>query len=209
MVITDIVSSGKTKKLILIDDEVAFALYGSDLRCYHLEPNMTVDESMLEKIYEETLYKRAKLRTMNLLKEKAYTEYQLREKLRKGYYPEKVIDVALDYVKGYRYVDDLQYARDYIADHMDKMSNRGMCMKLMSRGISAECYKRAFSEVTEENPQDEGEQIRALLAKKRYCVQTADSAEKKRVAAFLLRRGYSYSEIRRQMALSAEEMEGE
>ena len=58
---------------------------------------------------KDVLLKRAKLRCMNLLKSRDYTEYQLRMKLRQGVYPEDIIDAAVAYVASYGYVNDFLF----------------------------------------------------------------------------------------------------
>ena len=81
------------------------------------------------------LPKRAKLRCMNLLKARAYTEKQLRDKLLQGEYTEKLIDVAIGYVKSYGYIDDRKYAEDYIAYHMENKNRKRMELDLYRKGI--------------------------------------------------------------------------
>ena len=55
-----------------------------------------------------------KLRAMNLLKSRPYTVKGLTDKLKDGGYPESVINIAIDYVSSYNYLNDKQYALDYI-----------------------------------------------------------------------------------------------
>ncbi len=42
-------------------------------------------------IFNELLMHRAKIKAMNLLKAKDYTEYELRQKLKRDYFPDVVI----------------------------------------------------------------------------------------------------------------------
>ncbi|MCP6059851.1 hypothetical protein NL388_31820, partial [Klebsiella pneumoniae] len=63
---------------------------------------------------EEILPKRAKIRAMHLLQKREYTVAQLKEKLEKGCYPERIIEDALDYVASFHYTDDLRFALQYI-----------------------------------------------------------------------------------------------
>ena len=51
---------------------------------------------------------------MHLLENSDRTEYQLRQKLLESEYPEDLVVDAIDYVKGYHYVDDARFADCYV-----------------------------------------------------------------------------------------------
>ena len=205
MTVTELVRLGKTRILVKIDDEVAFALYGSDLALFPLKEREDITTEEIQDIYDRVLYKRAKLRLMNLLKERPFTEHELRDKLKKGYYPEAVIQVAMDYVKSFRYVDDFQFACDYIESHKETLSRRKLECKLRDKGIDEKTIRDAFDQSNAEDPLDEEAQIRALLQKRRYSEIAADPKEKAKTVNFLLRRGYSYGTVRKIMALEEED----
>ena len=90
--------------------------------------------------------KRAKLRAMNLLTKRPYTEKKLRQKLVEGKYPEDIIDIALAYVKSYGYIDDEAYARDYISYHMASESPLRIRQKLMEKGIDGDTINACLEE---------------------------------------------------------------
>ena len=137
---------------------------------------------------------------MNLLQKRDYTEKQLRDKLSDGMYPQDCIDTAIDYVKSYRYVDDERYAEDYINYQMSGRSRNRIIMDLMNKGISKDIILNKLEELHSESG-DENEiiQIRQLLIKKKYDAQTIDHKEKQKLIAFLMRRGYDISTIKKAM----------
>ena len=90
--------------------------------------------SVYREITEEILPRRAKLRAMHLLTRRDYTEQEIRQRLRKGKYPEEVIEEAVSYVKAYHYVDDESYARRYVEQYRDKKGVRKIRMELSGEG---------------------------------------------------------------------------
>ena len=117
MTVTKIEEVTKAKCRIEIDQEFAFVLYKGELRMYHIREGEELDPAIYEEIVGKLLPKRATMRTMNLLKSRPYTEYQLRQKLSMGGYPQDAQEEAISYVKSYHYIDDRQYAMDYIEYH--------------------------------------------------------------------------------------------
>ncbi len=201
MIITEITELDKKRCKVFIDGEYAFVLYKGEIRDYSLKSGAEINESIYDEIMSVVLPKRAKLRAMNLLQKKDYTEKQLRDKLLEGMYPVEIIDDAVSYVKSFRYIDDDRYARDYITYQMENRSRSRITQDLLGKGLSKEVIMGAIQELYAE---DEGEveinQIRALLAKKHYDTENCDYKEKQKMMAFLLRKGYSMSLIRKVMS---------
>lgn len=81
MTVTRIEGITSKKARIFIDNEFAFVLYKGELRLYKIREGEEIGKDEYREITEKLLPKRAKLRSMNLLKSKAYTERQLRDKL--------------------------------------------------------------------------------------------------------------------------------
>ena len=120
MIVTKTEAVAKTRYRVYIDGQFAFVLYKSELSRYQVREGQELGEGIYEKIRAEVLVKRAKIRAMHLLNAMGRTEAQLRMKLGQGGYPEDVVDEALSYVKSFGYVDDLNYARSFIAGRKEK-----------------------------------------------------------------------------------------
>lgn len=197
MLITKIEELDKKRTRIYIDEEFAFVLYKGELRTYKLEEGQEIGIEEYNRIVEETLPKRAKLRCMNLLKARAYTERQLREKLARSEYPERIIEEAIAYVKSFGYVDDRQYAQDFIASHMAGRSCRRMEQDLMGKGIGRDIIQEVMSDMEEEGEMPEETDMAAkILKKKNYDPETASNKEKQKMAALLYRKGFQMDTIR-------------
>lgn len=186
-------SGGRCK--IEIDGEMRFVLYKGELRRYHLKEGERISEETLTEISSEILPRRAKLRSMNLLKNRTYTEYQIREKLRQGFYPESVIDEAVEYVKSFHYIDDRQYAKDYIVYYSESRSRGRIRQDLLKKGIAKELIDEVYEEDIEENLPDETILMEKWIRKKKYDRDLADYKERQKMGAFLYRKGFSPDKI--------------
>lgn len=179
-----------------IDGEFRFALYKRELHTWHIREGEPVSEESVEEILSELLPRRAKLRGMNLLKSREYTEHQLREKLRQGLYPEAVIDEAAEYLKSYRYIDDRRYAKDYIVYYSESRSRGRIEQDLIRKGIAKSLIRTVYEEDLEkEELPDEISLMKKLLEKKNYREESADYQEKQKMRAFLYRKGFSPDNI--------------
>ena len=199
MEVTDIRDIDKKRKKIYIDGEFAFVLYAGEIREYKLSVGREIPENIYAEITGTVLPKRAKLRAMNLLQKKDYTEKQLRDKLSDGDYPQEYIDDAVAYVKSFHYIDDERYARDYIAYHMSARSRNRIIQDLANKGISKDVYQNILDELYQDDEDAEIEQIRKLLVKKHYDPETAEYEDRQKIMAFLMRKGYNSLDIRRAM----------
>ena len=91
MTVTAIREIAKSRVLVSVDETFAFVLYKGELRSYGLKEGQKITEEAYRDIMENLLPRRAKLRAMNLLKNRSYTEKQLYDKLKAGDYPEEII----------------------------------------------------------------------------------------------------------------------
>ena len=204
MIITDILEFDKKRSKVYIDGEFAFLLYKGELRDYNIKINNELSEIAYEEITRELLPKRATKRAMNLLQKKDYTEKQLRDKLLEGLYSEEAMDVAIEYVKSFHYLDDERYIRDYITYQMEHRSKNRIIQDLVSKGIKKDIILPVLEELYSDEETDvEQEQIAVLLKKKHYA-KDMEYKDKQKIMAFLLRRGYSMDSIKHSMEAFSE-----
>lgn len=200
MIISEISELDKKRSKVFIDGDFAFVLYNGEIKEYGIRTGKELSENIYNEIKCGLLPKRAKLRAMNLLQKKDYTEMQLRNKLSEGMYPTDCVDTAIDYVKSFKYLDDSRYAYDYINYHMAQRSKNRIVFDLMNKGIPKEIIDEKLEEVYSDGGEDnEILQIKHLLIKKKYDPDTVDYKEKQKIIAFLVRRGYGISTIKKAM----------
>ena len=193
MIVTDIIFLDKKRDKVYIDDEFAFVLYKGELHLYSIEVGQELTPDKYHKITQEVLVKRAKLRAINLLTKKDYTEKGLRKKLAEGYYDEKQINSAIDYLKSYGYLDDIRYVKNYFSVYISSQPKNKIIRKLLEKGIDKELIESLIEEIYEEekelsNLPDEMEMGRKLLAKKKYDL-CANAKDRQKAFGYLLRNG--------------------
>ena len=163
MTVTRIEELSRSRCKIYLEDSFAFVLYKGELATYGIQEEEELSEESYREIMQEVLPKRATLRCMNLLQSRAYTESKLRSKLKEGGYPQESIDSALAYVKSYHYVDDLQFAKDYIVNQAGKKSRRVLEQDLIARGVSRDEIEAAFAEAAEKGDMTELHRLHEAL----------------------------------------------
>ena len=204
-IVTEYKELGKGRVELCLNESIRFCLYRKEASAFHLKEASELTEEEYQQLIHEVIGKRATKRAMHILERQERTEYQLREKLLQNGYPEESIEDAIDYVKHYHYVDDLQFAKDYIVNQAGKKSRRVLEQDLIARGVSRDEIEAAFAEAAEKGDgPDELALARMWLAKKRYDPAQADFAEKRKAAAFLYRKGISAETVRKAMELADE-----
>lgn len=192
MQITKIESVGKTRSRIWLDGEPAFVLYKKEAERFGLLEEGELTRETYEQILKEILWKRSRLYCMNLLKSMDRTEWQLRQKLSQNGYPREVIEQAIDYVKGWGYVDDAAYARKYVECHRGKKSSMQMRQDLIRKGVARERICQALEEAGDA---EETEAILKWIDKKGMDLNKATLQEQQRLYMFLLRKGFSSGNV--------------
>ena len=202
MIVTEITAITKSRYKVVLESNVTFVLYKSEIDRYHIKQGEALPDNIYQIIVNEILPKRAKLRCMNLLKSKDYTRRQLEDKLKRGGYPPEIIANALDYVESFDYVNDERYTRNFIEYNMQSKSRTRIENDLMRKGICRDVIVKAFDELKSDGMEiDEESMIHRLLLKKNYHAQTATNDEKRKMFAFLYRKGFHSDIIRRALLL--------
>lgn len=203
-IVTKIEELDKKRSKIYINQEFAFVLYKGEIRQYKIKIENEIDNHTYNVIRDEILPKRAKKRCLNLLQKRPYTECKLREKLVEGYYTQDIIEEAIHYVKSFHYIDDYEYACQYIFYHKESETRKKIEEKLMIKGISKEILNQAFDDSyddAEEQQEIELQQAKKFLEKKKYNPETMDWKEKQKIYAYLARKGITSSIIGKAMSL--------
>lgn len=200
MTITSIVpyEKGKNRVAVYLNDEFAFVLYKGELSKYDLKENMVLDDATYQRIKDDILYKRARLRGMNLLKTMDRTELDMRHRLSDGGYPEDVVDDAIEYLKSYHYIDDNRYASEYIRFKMSSLSRKEISRKLREKGVPDAIIESAFYEQDDscdDSYSSERETCGRLMLKKCSNPSALEYEDRMKLFAYLYRKGFSMETI--------------
>lgn len=154
-----------------------------------LKVGQAVDKAMLDDLQMETEKSEALDRAMTHLSASPKTEGQMRTYLSgKGYVP-AVVDYVLDKLRGYGYIGDAEYCKNYIQGISGK-SKKAIKAQLLKRGVSADVAEEALSDFS-----DDEEEVAALLEKYlRGKERTRENIYKG--CRYLISRGYDYDKVK-------------
>ncbi len=179
----------------LIDNDVCFE------RCLKVGSNLT--ESSLKELLEESDYRRAKSRAVWYLDRADHTEKGLYDKLlRGGFKKESAAKVVARFIE-VGLLDDRRFAKNY-AERLESgnYSKREILQKLTLKGVPYAVAK----EVLEDTENGEQQKIKSLLEKK-YQTKLQKEGGAQKVFASLVRKGFSYAQVREALKSYIEEFE--
>ena len=118
--------------------------------------------------------------------------------MKDGLYPDDVIQAAVEYVKGFHYIDDRRYAMSFIESHAGNLNGKQILDKLRIKGIAPALAQECYQSFQEENGNLEYEILRTQMeAKIKRMPDPAamDYKERQKLFASFYRKGFSLSLI--------------
>lgn len=190
MIVRSIEPHTKTKVKVCLDNRTDFQLYKKEITKYNIEEGKELDN--YDEILRDTLIPRAKRRAMHLLEKMDRTYKEIELKLKQNGYPKEAIDMAIEYVASYNYINDERYARSYVRNYKDYRSKNRIMQDLYNKGIDKELINNALDE---EYTTDENELVLMYIRKRNYSAEDATAKEKSKMYRFLMGKGFSYDII--------------
>ena len=139
-------------------------------------------------------------RALDMLEARARGIVELRRLLIKKGEPEADVDAAIERLKLSGILDDANFARQLTRSKAigAGLSRRRIGQELAKRGVSREVSQQAIESVFDEEGIDEAESIDRVARKKlRMLTKVDDATRRRRLYAFLARRGYDSDDIAR------------
>lgn len=197
MVVLEIIEASKGRYRLRLDSGDDIVLYKGEVKKWNIQVGSEFSPEMYDSIVEEVLRPRCRKRALHLLEKQERTAHQLLQKLREGGYPEVLAKDAVSYCEGYGYINDQSYAERYVRTYQATKSNLQLRNALYQKGIKGELVERAL----QEREYEEADMIKRLLQKRGYQPEQADRKEQQKTYQYLMRRGFSSSDIRSAMHL--------
>lgn len=141
----------------------------------------------------ENNYSKALNYSVNLLSKLPRTEKQLREKLFKREYEDLIIDDVISELKELNYINDMEYAVNYLNSRLEKDGPHKIKAQLYNKGISKAIIEEVLSDW---NREDEFKTAYESAVKKTAVIGRSIKAKGK-LARFLQGRGFSYEIVQR------------
>lgn len=197
MIVTEITAQKKRKNRcnLYIDGEFYSGLDQIALFKAGLKVGKEVSKEELEQVVFESEKSSAFEKIANLVSKQLYSERDLRNKLKNYGYQDAPIDGAIALAKEYRYISDKEYARALVESKPLK-SRLELKNALFQKGICSSFAENALSAVSEEDEFSRAE----ILAEKYLKNKEKNQKTFASLYNFLLRKGFSSSQIKKVLA---------
>ncbi|MDD7208655.1 MAG: regulatory protein RecX [Lachnospiraceae bacterium] len=187
-----LVKTGGKKIYVDPGETEGIYLYPGEIKKLHLTEGCRITPEELEEARKSYALPRARHRAIAVLAKRDKTEQELRAVLYKSGTDSRSLEETIQYVKNCGYVDDLEYARDYLSFKKRKKSFLQIRMELKRKGISDEILEEVFEE-------EGSQQVESLFpAMKKYAEKYSelDYTAKQKIYGHFARKGYDSSLIR-------------
>ena len=156
------------------------------------------DDAAFEALLRERSYPFALERAVSLLAVRARTERELRDALHQCAYSEAVIDRVIARMNEAGYIDDADFASQWAASRTGKgLGTRRIVMELRQKGVDAEQIEQALSQIDEKERMESALRAAQKAARGR---ELSSPADRQKVFAALMRRGYDSASAKKAIA---------
>ena len=178
---------------LTLEDGSRMPLYRQTVEDFGLYPGLELSDEQLEKLQEAAGIMSAKMRAVRIVAASAVSKKDLQQRLiQKGETPENAAD-AVNWMAQMHLVDDAETARQVVSRCIAKGYGLARAKQaLYEKKIPKHYWDEALTDYPNQN-----QHILAFLRSRLDA--ESDQKEVKRAIDALLRRGHSYSEIRRAM----------
>jgi regulatory protein len=191
--------------LIHLEDGSILKVTDNEVVSFHLFTGRELEEETLAALKEAAGESNAKSLAAKLIGRKPMSRKSLLQKLEeKGIDPEDA-QTAADWLEDLGALDDQAYAETVVRYYSQRgYGRKKLETELYRRGVPKDCWEAALLEAL---PPENG--VDKLLASKLRGKDPSDPKEIKRVSDALMRRGYSWSEIKEGLRRYGSDLENE
>jgi regulatory protein len=198
---------------VLIDGKPDVTLSIEAVERLHLSVGAAMDEQLSALLRDEAALLATYDRALNLLALRARSAAELRRLLLRKGEPASHVERAVDRLVQAGFLDDASFARQFTRSRVlgAGLSRRRVQGELARRGVARELADAAIDEVFAEESVDEEDTLERVARKKLKSLARFDEAtRRRRLFAFLARRGYDVDDIGRVVrVLAAQDGDGE
>lgn len=200
--------NNKHRYNVFLDGAFAFSVHEDVMIKFRLVKGTAVDRDTLGTVVQEDERHRCYNEAIRYIGRSPRAVREVQQHLQRKGYAEELIVIVLERLAEHRYVDDGQFAKQW-TEHRIVSQRKGRLwvkQELKDKGLTKEHIQTALANIDEET---EFALAYELAVKKWRTTADGDAAARKRkLAAYLLRRGYSLAIVNRILAkLKAGELE--
>ena len=181
----------KGRFLLTLEDGTLLRITEDEVLRFRLREGAELDSETLEELKKSAKTSAAKVQAANMIASRPLSKKELQKRLQRKGNDEENACAAVEWLEDMGGVNDEAYAASLVRHY----SSRGygtlrIREELQRRGVPRELWDAALEEKT-----DSAEMLDALIRKK--CKgDLSDMKERKRICDALMRRGFSWSEVR-------------
>lgn len=185
-------------RLVDVDRGRFAALPAADLADLELRIGAEIPARVLERLQELADREAAHRAALRALARRAHARFDLRRRLLQKQHPPNAVDAALDRLNAAGLLDDSRFALDYAAAKARRGRGPARLVRdLQAQGIDRRLAESAVRTSLAAEGVDPADAVRALAEKRaRQLAGMPPAVRKRRLVAFLVRRGFGGSEVR-------------
>lgn len=176
---------------VYLDGEYAFGL--ARIVAAWLRIGQSLDENEIERLKQQDTLEVAYQRMLHFMSYRPRSEAEVQRKLNEHGYSEAVVEATVQRLKDNRLLSDSQFAQTWVENRSTfrPRSKRMLAMELRQKGLEEDVIEQALAGTDDENSL-------AYQTAVKYAHRLAEAdweTFRKRLGAFLMRRGFSYGTI--------------
>ena len=185
--VTAMVPKARNQVHVYLDGQYAFSL--SKKLAQEIQLGQALAEARVQELIERDRQDAAYAQALRLLSTRPRTERELRIRYAKKEYPEHTQEAALDRLKSEGLVDDAAFAQAWIENRMEFRPRSAWALRseLGAKGVTRELIEIALEDFDEEEAAR-----RAAHAGARRYKHLSPELFRRRLSAYLSRRGFTY-----------------
>lgn len=188
----------KAATRVIVDGRPAWTVPTTLIQELALVPGVELDLGLIDRLELGANLEAALRAALRSLERRAHASNELRLKLVRKGHPAKAVEAALEQLHSLGLLDDLGFAREYVASR--SRQGRGparLRRDLQQLGVGVEDSEHALRELLASNATNPFRQVAVLIRRRAVAMQGLPTAtRRRRLAAFLARRGYQGEESR-------------
>jgi regulatory protein len=185
---------------VLVDGAIAATLSLEAIERLQLSVGAVVDERVSAALAREAGIVATYDRALNMIALRARAGAELRRLLIRKGEPSEFVDVAIERLIRASFLDDASFAKQFARSKAvgSGLSRRRVQQELARRGVARDVADAAITAVFSEEEVDEQGTLERVARKKMKSLERLDTTvQRRRLYAFLARRGYDSDEISR------------
>lgn len=185
-------------RLVEVDRGRFASLRATDLADLELRIGAGISVQVFDRLQALADLEGAHRAALRALARRAHARYDLRRRLLQKQHPPAAVDGALDRLAGQGLLDDARFARDYAGAKAPRGRGPARLIRdLLSQGVERNVAEQAVRTALADDGVDPEVALRAVAEKRaKQLAGLAPAVRKRRLAAFLARRGFQGPEVR-------------